>query len=83
LHSPYTLTPDTNCRVTIGLKLDDQLRKKLKFTTDTKIPTYEVNKTCERCSLTNCKDRVAEPKVYNKLQAQKELENEVELLFGE
>ena len=47
--------------VGIGLKIDDRLRKTVKFIDDPKIKTYDVGVTCERCPIKDCKERAAKP----------------------
>jgi hypothetical protein len=59
-------TPDTNISVTIGLQIDKTLKEKIRFINDPKIPTRTVSQTCERCPITDCEERVAEPSVLRK-----------------
>ena len=59
--------PDNIFSVTIGLKLDDDVKQKIKFWDDDNIPFREVNDTCEMCTMTNCAERTAEPKSANEL----------------
>ena len=47
--------------VTLGFLLNDNFKKKVKFWNDKSIKTKEVNDTCERCLISNCKERVAKP----------------------
>ncbi len=47
--------------VTLGFLLNDSFKKKVKFWNDKNIKTKEVNDTCERCLISNCKDRAAQP----------------------
>ena len=48
--------------VSIGLQINNELRKKVKFINDTSIKSFEVGVTCERCSIANCEVRQAQPK---------------------
>lgn len=50
--------------VTFGILMDDWLKKVVGYTSDPNIPHQIVNKTCERCSIMDCKDRAAEPYVF-------------------
>ncbi|MBT8221201.1 MAG: helix-turn-helix domain-containing protein [Bacteroidia bacterium] len=57
--------------LTIGIKVDDNLKHKIRFYQDQTIPTRTVNITCERCPITDCEDRVSEPiQLHNKLKKQ-------------
>lgn len=48
--------------VSIGLQINNELRKKVKFIDDSSIKSFEVGVTCERCAIANCKERQAQPK---------------------
>lgn len=63
-----TPTPATNVSVTLGIQVDATSKKKIKWLREDGIKYREVNETCERCSLTDCKQRVAEP-VYAKIES--------------
>ncbi len=58
---PDRIKKDTYASVTLGFLVDSHLGKRAKFLNDPKIIVREVNDTCEKCSLSNCKERVAEP----------------------
>lgn len=47
--------------VTIGFLINDALKSKIKLLEDVNVPAVTVHTTCERCSLTNCQQRVIEP----------------------
>jgi hypothetical protein len=49
--------------VTIGLLVNDELKKKVSFWNDANITSRQVSSTCERCPLTDCQERVAQPHV--------------------
>jgi len=51
--------------VTIGL-LYKSAQRKVKFLSDSAIPTKEVAVTCENCGMENCLDRVAPPRRFAK-----------------
>ncbi|GBD91178.1 helix-turn-helix protein [bacterium BMS3Abin04] len=59
--------------VTLGFKIDDDdVKNKIKFLQDLSIKIKEVNNTCERCDLPNCKERVIEPiMIYEELSKEK------------
>ncbi len=57
---------------TIGIFIDEKTRKTIRFSEHPDIPTEIVNVTCERCSLSNCQERVAPPiRLDEKLNRQK------------
>lgn len=47
--------------VGIGLLINEQLRRKVHFLTDSSIATYNVGVTCERCPISDCAERMAPP----------------------
>jgi hypothetical protein len=58
---PMSPTPNLNVSVSMGIYLDDQTREKLAFLQDPLLPSRDVNQTCERCSLFDCRERIAAP----------------------
>lgn len=48
--------------VTLGLLINNQLKKKVAFLKDPSIKTYDVGVTCERCAIQDCELRQAQPK---------------------
>ena len=48
--------------VSIGLQINNELRKKVKFLNDSSLKSYEVGVTCERCAIQNCAERQAQPR---------------------
>ena len=69
---PLNIISNINISVTMGFEVNDKLRSKFKFLSDPQIQTRDVNQTCERCSLFDCKERVAAPII---LQKKRQLEN--------
>ena len=59
LGRPGTPQPDKNVSVTMGFLITDELKNRIEFWDDPHIVQKEVHTTCERCSLTDCKERVA------------------------
>jgi transcriptional regulator with XRE-family HTH domain len=57
-----------NNSVSIGLLMTDQVKIKIRFWNDPAIPIRMVGETCERCSATDCADRMAPPLVFQKNQ---------------
>ncbi len=58
-------TPNTNVSISIGLLIDKSLHKQIAFLDDPAIPVREVNQTCQRCSIMDCKERVAPPTIVD------------------
>lgn len=63
LARPAYPSPDHNVSVTIGILIDEEARQRIRFLDDPAIGHREVNKTCERCPITNCTERAAAPAV--------------------
>jgi transcriptional regulator with XRE-family HTH domain len=64
-----TLLKNTNYSVTLGFLMNAELKQKILFADAGSIPVSTVNDTCERCQIMDCKERIAEPKVYeNKMR---------------
>ncbi len=59
-----TLMRNTNYSVTLGFLMNEELRQRISFADDPSIPVITVNDTCERCQIMDCKERIAEPTVY-------------------
>jgi len=66
--------------ISIGLLINKQLERKLKFLKDEKIKTQDVGVTCERCSIKNCAVRQAPAIVVDKAIKNKNIEVIVEEL---
>lgn len=49
--------------VTIGIRVDDRLRARVKFLDDPAIPRRIVSDACEGCGVADCKERAAPPSV--------------------
>ncbi|MBI3994159.1 MAG: helix-turn-helix domain-containing protein [Candidatus Lambdaproteobacteria bacterium] len=66
LARPLALTPDTNTSVTLGFRMTDEFKEKVRFWDDDRISHRELNETCERCPLSalECSQRAAPPSTY-------------------
>jgi hypothetical protein len=53
--------PGRNVSVTLGFLVNDKMRETIAWHDDPAINTVEVNTTCERCPITDCQERAAEP----------------------
>lgn len=66
--------------ISIGLLINKQLERKVKFLEDPKIVTRNVGVTCERCAITDCKDRKVPPIALEKSAKNQKIEKIVEEL---
>lgn len=56
--------------VTLGLLINDRLRQIFRFLNDPVLTVFQVNTTCERCSMPDCEQRVAAPTALEKIAQQ-------------
>jgi len=75
--------PNKSTSVTIGVLLNKEARNVIKFADDPSIPTVEVNVTCERCPIKDCKERGAEPTFILKKEKRKKIEDSLKQLMKE
>ncbi|MEM5565789.1 helix-turn-helix domain-containing protein [Psychroserpens sp. AS72] len=66
--------------ISIGLLINKQLERKLKFLGDKTIKTEEVGVTCERCSIKDCKVRQAPALALERADKNTKIEHIVEVL---
>ncbi|MCB9061929.1 MAG: ImmA/IrrE family metallo-endopeptidase [Halobacteriovoraceae bacterium] len=72
-----------NTCITLGIELNERAREIIKFHKDPRIITKDVSKTCERCPLTDCDERVAPPTIYEKITQVECKDNAVKDLIKE
>lgn len=77
---PLALKPGTNTVVMLGFLMDSAFKRAVRFWVDPAIPRVDVNLTCERCPLTDCKVRVAESSVLDEQRRVEEQEAALEVL---
>lgn len=75
---PLSILKQINVSVTLGFEIDAQLKEKIRFLNDEKIPIRKVNQTCERCSIFDCQERIAAPIVLQKINQQSEMKRILE-----
>jgi len=73
---------DINTSVSVGMLLDDNARKIIRFSKDPNIPVKNVNVTCERCSESNCLERAAPPMIIEKQNKQFQIEEQIAELLN-
>ncbi len=62
-----------NASLTIGLLVDAEAKKRIRFLNDPDIPSREVSTTCERCAVANCAERAIEPLVIQRRESRLKL----------
>ena len=67
--------------VSIGLLINQQLKRKLNFLEDKKIETFNVGVTCERCAIKDCKERMVPSKLLDRQQRNLKIETVVNDIF--
>jgi predicted transcriptional regulator len=80
---PSYPSPNTNVSVTIGLLINSQLKKSIKFMDDPTIPLRKVNTTCERCAITDCQERAERPIIIDKKESIQNIQNRLNLLMAD
>mgnify|MGYP000610328822 FL=1 len=65
---------EINRSVSIGLLLSPHLKKKLHFFNNDTFATKKVGVTCQTCSIQNCAERIAPPKILSKKLRNLEIE---------
>jgi XRE family transcriptional regulator, fatty acid utilization regulator len=78
-----TTSPHLNMSVSMGIFLDEDARKTIAFLNDPAIRFRDVNETCERCSIFNCKERMAAPVVLQKQQKNTEMRKVIQRVIQE
>jgi len=70
----------TNTSVSIGMLLDANAKKTIQFINDKNIIRKDVNVTCERCPVQDCKERAKPPLIIEKLATRQKLEKSIKEL---
>ena len=58
---PLSLEQNSNTAMALGFLIDDRFRDTAAFWQDNDVPEMDVHESCERCPLTDCDSRAAEP----------------------
>ncbi|MGR3812379.1 helix-turn-helix domain-containing protein [Jiulongibacter sp. NS-SX5] len=77
---PLNIKRQLNISVSLGFEVNDALKAKMKFLNDKNIIKQEVNQTCERCGIFDCKERVSAPTLLQKRREQAEIRKVLESL---
>jgi transcriptional regulator with XRE-family HTH domain len=73
--------PGQNVSVTIGLLINEKLKEIIKFVDDPSISFREVNKTCERCAITDCSERGAPATIIEKRQHRRAIQESLKKIM--
>ncbi|MCB9081933.1 MAG: helix-turn-helix domain-containing protein [Lewinellaceae bacterium] len=73
-------SPHRNVSVTLGLLLDDELSRKIKFLADPAIPLREVHTTCERCTISDCQERASPPIIADRRTKMQRIQDQLDAL---
>jgi len=79
---PLSLTSDRHSCVSLGIHMDNNFRRKVRFHDDPALTDRIVNLTCEQCPLTDCAERVVPPTVYEERQAKARKEEALQELLS-
>lgn len=72
-----------NISVTLGLLINEDVKEKIQWLDDPAIQARDVNRTCERCALTDCSERAVEPTIVKKRERIRAIENRLTKLNQE
>ena len=73
--------PGAKVSLTLGIVLDDKLNEKIAFLNSDKIVQKQVHTTCERCPISDCKERAAPPVQREKKKKAQEIDLLLESLL--
>ena len=62
-----------NASLTIGILIDAEAKKRIRFLNDPTIQSREVSTTCERCAMPNCAERAIAPLVIQRRESRQRL----------
>lgn len=77
------IVDDNLSSVTIGFLVNNELKKIINFWNDPKIKIKEVNDTCERCLIADCKERVAPPVAAEEINKLNNINTTIKKLINE
>ncbi|MEL6274634.1 MAG: helix-turn-helix domain-containing protein [Bacteroidota bacterium] len=80
LARPGYPSPHHNVSVTLGLLINDDVKRTIKWLDDPNIQYREVHTTCERCMLQDCQERAAEPTIVRKREEFRRIQSALQSL---
>lgn len=72
-----------NISVTLGLLINEDVKKQIKWLDDSAIQARDVNRTCERCALMDCSERAVDPVIVHKRERLRAIEDRLTKLNQE
>ncbi len=72
-----------NSSVTLGFAVDERMSMLVRFLDDPALHPVSVNQTCERCRLTDCRERTFQPVIWQRQQRNKHLKKSIVKLQSE
>lgn len=78
---PSYPTPNRNTSITLGILLDEKAKSTIQFLDDPTIVSRQVNVTCERCPIEDCKERVVPPRVIQKKLSNQQINDRLNKLL--
>ncbi len=79
---PLRLSPGVNSCVTIGFLMDQKFKRRVRFWDDDSVTQSVVNRTCERCPISDCRERAAEPVIHQKQLKNAEIARQLDNLYA-
>ena len=79
---PNISNPDEAVSVTIGFLIDGALQRRIKFLKDSSIPRKIVHTTCERCPISDCKERAVPPLIFDEENRVSTINNDISALLS-
>lgn len=79
---PMSTAQSLNVSVSMGIFMNEDSRQAISFLNDPQLRHREVNETCERCLLFECRERMAAPIVLQKRQHNEKLKKTIKQLLN-
>ena len=79
---PQYPNPEFNCSLTLGFQMDKSFRDTVSFWNDANVPDVSVSQSCERCPITDCDVRSAEPVILRKKEKDVMIKNRLNELLN-
>ncbi|MFZ8932408.1 MAG: helix-turn-helix domain-containing protein [Bacteriovoracaceae bacterium] len=79
---PSRLKKNKNSCLTLGIQINQEFKKKVKFWNSNQIQNREVSQTCERCPKEDCLERAYAPAIVDKIRSKKKLQAGIECLIS-
>jgi transcriptional regulator with XRE-family HTH domain len=80
LARPAYPAPNRNVSVSLGLLINEDVRRQIKWLEDPAIQLRQVNQTCERCPITDCAERASPPTIVEKKQTYQAIQERLQIL---